>query len=82
MSRTFTAVSFCRAPTGPDTSWKAKPKGDDFLMFGYVCGHEREFGYFVLSELTAVRTQLGAAVERDLTFIEGRITDVAPAPDS
>ncbi len=70
---------------GTDWAWyvmEGEAKGDDFLMFGYVCGPEKEFGYFVLSELTAVRTRLGAAVERDLTFAAGKLTDLVPAPDS
>ena len=54
----------------------------DFLFFGFVVGLESEFGYFLLSELESVRTQLGLAAERDLSFREGKLTDVVPAPDS
>ena len=54
----------------------------DFMFFGFVVGLDSEFGYFLLSELESVRTRLGAAVERDLTFTEGRLTDVVPAPDT
>jgi hypothetical protein len=42
---------------------------------------ESEFGYFLLSELESVRTPLGLQVERDLTFREGKLTDVVPAPE-
>src|SRR3984893_6513306 len=52
----------------------------DFLFFGFVIGLESEFGYFLLSELESVRSPLGLEVERDLTFREGRLTDVVPAP--
>ena len=70
----------------PGTGWtwyvtEGSPQEDDFLFFGFVVGLESEFGYFLLSELEAVRSPLGLTVERDLTFREGRLTDVAPAPD-
>jgi len=73
--------------TMPGTNWswyvmEGEAKGGDYLFFGFVCGQESEFGYFVLSELESVRTPLGTSVERDLTFIEGKLTDVVPAPDS
>ena len=70
----------------PGTGWtwyvtEGSQQEDDFLFFGFVVGLEREFGYFLLSELENVRTRLGLAVERDLAFREGRLTDVVPAPD-
>jgi Protein of unknown function (DUF2958) len=73
--------------TMPGTGWawyvmEGEAHEEDFLFFGFVCGQENEFGYFLLSELESVRTPLGTAVERDLTFTEGRLTDVVPAPDS
>jgi hypothetical protein len=71
----------------PGTGWtwyvtEGSQQEDDFLFFGFVVGMESEFGYFLLSELESVRTPLGLAVERDLYFHEGRLTDVAPLPDS
>jgi hypothetical protein len=71
----------------PGTGWtwyvmEGSEQGGDFLFFGFVVGLESEFGYFLLSELESVRTPLGLAVERDLTFPEGKLTDVVPAPDS
>ena len=71
----------------PGTGWtwyvtEGSPQENDFLFFGFVVGLESEFGYFVLSELKSVRTALGVGVECDLTFTEGRFTDVVPAPDS
>ena len=71
----------------PGTGWtwyvtEGSPEEDDFLFFGFVVGLESEFGYFLLSELEEVRTPLGLAVERDLSFREGKLTDVVPAPDS
>ena len=71
----------------PGTSWtwyvtEGSPQGEDFLFFGFVFGIEAEFGYFLLSGLQSIRTQLGLTVERDLNFREGKLTDVVPAPDS
>ena len=71
----------------PGTGWtwyvtEGSEQENDFLFFGFVVGLESEFGYFLLSELESVRTPLGLAVERDLTFREGKLTDVVPAPDS
>ncbi|MGD1096597.1 MAG: DUF2958 domain-containing protein [Bryobacteraceae bacterium] len=71
----------------PGTGWtwyvtEGSPEGDEFLFFGFVVGLESEFGYFLLSELEEVRNSLGLKVERDLSFREGRLTDVVPAPDT
>lgn len=71
----------------PGTRWawyviEGEPGGGDFLFYGFVNGIEDEFGHFRLSELEAVRGLFGETVERDLTFTEGRLTDVVPAPDS
>jgi len=38
------------------------------LCFGLVIGHEREFGYFSLTELAEVHGPLGLKIERDLHF--------------
>jgi DUF2958 family protein len=70
----------------PGTGWtwyvtEGSRQDDDFLFFGFVIGFESEFGYFLLSELEAVTNRLGLHVERDLSFREGRLTDVVPAPD-
>ena len=70
----------------PGTGWvwyliEGEASGDDYQLFGFVIGAESEFGYFLLSELEALRSPSGACVERDPTFTEGRLTDVVPAPD-
>ena len=36
--------------------------------FGYVCGFEKELGYFALSELESVRGPGGLKIERDMYF--------------
>ena len=49
---------------------------DDFRFFGFVCGMEDEWGYFILSELESVRGPLGLEIERDLCFEPGPFTQV------
>lgn len=71
----------------PGTGWtwyvtEGSEQDGDFLFFGFVVGFESEFGYFLLSELESVTTPLGLHVERDLSFREGKLTEVVPAPDS
>jgi len=71
----------------PGTGWtwyvtEGGGQDGDFLFFGFVVGLESEFGYFLLSELETVTSPLGLHVERDLSFREGKLTDVVPAPDS
>jgi hypothetical protein len=71
----------------PETasSWyvcEGEPEGEDYLFFGFVAFPDADFRSFLLSELQAQVGPLGQTVERDLTFTEGRLTDVVPAPDS
>jgi hypothetical protein len=50
----------------------------DFKFFGLVFGHEREFGYFLLSELEEVRGPLGLPIERDLWWKPKTLEEIAP----
>ncbi len=50
----------------------------DFKFFGLVEGHEKELGYFVLSELEEVRGPLGLPLERDLHFKPKMLEEIAP----
>ena len=50
----------------------------DFKFFGLVDGHEKELGYFVLSELEEVRGPLGMPIERDLWFKPKTLAQIAP----
>jgi len=50
----------------------------DFRFFGLVFGHEREFGYFLLSELEDVRGPMGLPIERDLYFQSKTLEEIAP----
>ena len=70
----------------PGTRWawyviEGEPEDGDFLFFGFVTGLDDEFGQFRLSDLGAVRGPGGETVQRDLSFTEGKLTDVVPAPD-
>ena len=70
---------------GTGWTWYVTEGGEqegDFLFFGFVVGLESEFGYFLLSELESLTNPLGLHVERDLSFREGKLTDVVPAPDT
>lgn len=49
---------------------------DDYRFFGMVHGHEKELGYFLLSELASVQGRWGLHVERDLHFSGHTIDEV------
>jgi DUF2958 family protein len=50
----------------------------DYRFFGLVFGHEKEFGYFLLSELEEVRGPMGLPIERDLHFKPAPLGQIAP----
>ena len=50
----------------------------DFEFFGLVFGLEREFGYFMLSELEAIKGPMGLPVERDLYWQPKTLAQIAP----
>jgi len=50
----------------------------DFKFFGLVFGHEKEFGYFLLSELEEVRGPMGLPIERDLYFKPKTLEEIEP----
>ena len=50
----------------------------DYKFFGLVFGHERELGYFLLSELEEVRGPMGLPIERDLYFQPKTLEEIAP----
>jgi len=47
-------------------------------LFGLVDGHEKELGYFSLSEIQSVRGPLGLPVERDLHWKPAKLREIAP----
>ena len=64
----------------PDSNWtwyvieaEHLPSGD-WMFFGLVDGHEKELGYFTLSELKQVRGGLRLPIERDMYFT-GMVVD-------
>lgn len=55
----------------PDANWTwyvIEYDPSERLCFGYVIGHESEWGYFSLNELESVRGPLGLKIERDIFF--------------
>ncbi len=50
----------------------------DYKFFGLVFGHEREFGYFLLSELEEVCGPMGLPIERDLHWRPKTLEEIAP----
>jgi hypothetical protein len=50
----------------------------DFKFFGLVEGHEKELGYFLLSELEEVRGPMGLPIERDLYWQPRTLEEIAP----
>ena len=57
----------------PWTGWtwyatEGSEQEGDFIFFGYVIGHEREWGYFSLNELSSVVGPMGLKIERDIHF--------------
>ncbi len=54
-------------PTSRWTWYAIEFDGKD-MFYGFVVGHEREFGYFSLSELSSAKGPLGLGVERDSSF--------------
>lgn len=49
-------------------TWYATEFDGEDLFFGLVDGFEREWGYFSLAELEAIRGPGGLRIERDLHF--------------
>jgi hypothetical protein len=65
----------------PDAGWtwlatEGEEDEGDFRFFGYVIGQFKEWGYFVLSELESARGPMGLAIERDLYFTPGPLSEV------
>lgn len=54
--------------TGTWYVFEAEKQGNDWLFFGLVDLHEKELGYFTLSELEAIKLPFGLSIERDKYF--------------
>ncbi len=82
------AVVHCKFFT-PDSSWtwwatEGEPVLDesgnevDYQFFGLVEGHDRELGYFMLSELEKARGPMGLPIEQDLYWQPKTLEEIAP----
>ncbi len=65
----------------PDSSWtwfvtEGQAQEDDFIFFGYVIGHFKEWGYLSLNDLSSTQGPLGLPIERDLHFTPAPISEV------
>ena len=59
-------------------TWYISEYDGQDTFFGLVIGHEKELGYFSLSELKQVKGPLGLHVERDLYFKPKTLKEIAP----
>lgn len=64
-------------PSSSWTWWATEFDGQD-LFFGLVEGHEKELGYFSLSELESVKGPMGLGIERDLHWRPKTFEEIAP----
>jgi len=64
-------------PCGSWTWYATEFDGQD-LFFGLVDGHEKELGYFSLSELSSIRGRFGLGIERDRNWKPRKLSEIAP----
>jgi hypothetical protein len=57
---------------------EGEKESDDFRFFGLVINnyHERELGYFMLSQLEKIKLPFGLGIERDLYFTPCKIGEL------
>lgn len=65
----------CGAGTWYVLEGEKQPNGD-WRLYGIVDLFEREYGYFMLSELQSYRGQYGLGIERDLYFSDMKVKDI------
>ena len=58
-------------------TWYATEFDGEDTFFGLVDGHEKELGYFSLSELKSLRGPLGLSIERDLYWQPKKLREIA-----
>ena len=58
-------------------TWYATEFDGEDTFFGLVDGHEKELGYFSLSELKNLRGPLGLSIERDLYWQPKKLEEIA-----
>ena len=59
-------------------TWYATEFDGEDTFFGLVDGHEKELGYFSLSELESLRGPLGLSIERDLYWQPKKLNEITP----
>jgi len=55
-------------PVGSWTWFASEYDPDTKMFYGLVDGHEKELGYFSLTELEELKLPMGLKIERDLYF--------------
>ena len=75
-------IAVCKFFT-PDSYWtwfvcEAGTGEDADILFGFVIGHEPEWGYFSIKELESARGPLRLPIERDLGFRPKPMREAAP----
>lgn len=65
-------------PSGTGTWYviEGQEEEGDFIFFGLVDLHEKEFGYFSLNELESINLPLGLKIERDRWFDSCKVSQV------
>lgn len=63
-------------PCGAGTWYviEGQEEDGDFIFFGLVDLHEKEFGYFSLNELLAIKLPFGLRIERDIHFSAKKVS--------
>ena len=56
-------------------TWYATEFDGEDRFFGLVCGHEKELGYFSLTELESISGPAGLKIERDMYFDQKRLRE-------
>ena len=65
----------------PWTGWtwfitEGEEQEGDYIMFGYTIGHDREWGYISLNELSSVTGPMGLKIERDIHFTPKKKSEI------
>lgn len=63
-------------PMGAGTWYviEGQERDGDFIFFGLVDLHDKNFGYFSLNELQSIRLPFGLRIERDIHFSKENIS--------